>query len=64
MTGIPFNMEAKSPFAPSLDRIVPSKGYVLSNVRVVIHSLNIMMNTWGEEDILEVATALMKKKGA
>ena len=62
MTGIPFDMTGKQTWnSPSLDRVVPSKGYMISNVRVVLFSLNVMMHDWGVETVKTVANALSKK---
>ena len=48
--------------SPSLDRIDPKLGYTISNVRVVLYVLNVMMNTWGAEKILEIADAMKVKR--
>ena len=62
MTGIPFDMLGKQTWnSPSLDRVVPALGYVMSNVRVVLFSLNVMMHDWGVETVLTVANALKKQ---
>ncbi len=65
MTGIPFNLATGKGHiwnSPSLDRIHPELGYVISNVRVVLFCLNVMMNAWGEAKLLEVVEALKKKR--
>ena len=63
MTGIPFDMLGKQTWnSPSLDRIVPSKGYTISNVRVVLFSLNVMMHDWGVETVKTVVNALNNKE--
>jgi hypothetical protein len=54
LTGIPFlaPIETKSfrhPFAPSLDRIEPSKGYTTGNVRIVVLAVNVMLLDWGHD---------------
>jgi hypothetical protein len=46
---------------PSLDRIHPKDGYRIENVRVILKVLNVMMNNWGEEKVLEIAAALKAK---
>lgn len=59
MTGIPFDLTAPAAWnAPSLDQIKPGAGYTPDNARVVLYSLNVMMNTWGPERIIQVADAL------
>lgn len=55
ITGIPFDLIPKQGWnSPSLDRIDPKKGYILSNVRVVLFSLNIMMHDWGLETVKKI----------
>lgn len=62
MTGIPFDMLGKQTWnSPSLDRVIPALGYTISNIRVVLFSLNVMMHDWGVETVKKVATALNKK---
>lgn len=55
ISGQAFSLEKygsnRAPFAPSLDRIDCSKGYVKGNVRLVSQIVNLAMNTWGEEPI-------------
>ena len=57
MTGIPFDLDGDWN-SPSLDRIDPNGGYTMSNVRIVITALNVMMNKWGADKVLEIASAL------
>lgn len=62
MTGLPLNTDGGRTWdSPSIDRIDPSGGYTITNVRVVLFALNAMMNTWGEGKVLEVADALRSK---
>jgi len=62
MTGLPLNTDGGRTWdSPSIDRIDPSEGYTITNVRVVLFALNVMMNTWGEGRVLEVADALRAK---
>lgn len=44
-----------NPYAPSLDRIEPAKGYVTSNVRIVLRAVNTMLLDWGPEVFKQVA---------
>jgi hypothetical protein len=37
-----------NPFAPSLDRVIPSRGYVQGNCRIVAYIYNIMRLDWGD----------------
>lgn len=50
-----------NPFAPSLDRIDGSKGYEPGNVRVVLAAVNLAMNEWGLEVLMQIAAALVKR---
>lgn len=52
VTGTPLSLEVvggKRPYAPSIDRIDNSKGYIARNCRVVCMAANYAMNVWGEE---------------
>ena len=65
-TGIPFCFERTSatrmnPFSPSLDRIDPTKGYTVNNVRLVCSAYNVARGQWGDEVLLTIAKALMEK---
>lgn len=63
LTGIPFDLKnPRSWNAPSLDRIDSGKGYTEDNVRVVLYSVNVMANTWGHHKILEISSAIVKKR--
>jgi hypothetical protein len=61
ITGLPFSQEPGSPFAPSLDRIVPKDGYVRSNVRVIVFALNMGLGKWGEAPYAKIAEAYTNK---
>jgi hypothetical protein len=55
LTGMPFSFVGGMTFdSPSLDRIVPERGYVWGNVRWVWHGLNCAAGTWGIERALEM----------
>ena len=45
----------KTPFAPSVDRINSSKGYVKDNVRLVCTAANFALNQWGDDVLRRVA---------
>ena len=47
--------------SPSIDRIIPSKGYVKGNVRWVSFMANAIMNEFDAEDILKVGNWLKKQ---
>ena len=54
LSGCPFGT---GPFAPTLDRIQPARGYVPGNVRVIIWLMNAALGDWGEatlRDVMEV----------
>ena len=63
LTGIPFNMIASRSWdSPSLDQIMPAAGYTPENTRVVLFSVNVMMNNWGEQKIIEMANAIRSQR--
>lgn len=43
--------------SPSIDRIVPSKGYVHDNIRVICWAINAAMGRWGEAATKEIMAA-------
>lgn len=55
LTGAPFALDdPRGAASPSLDRIVPARGYVPGNVRVVCHAVNAAMGAWGEAELRRV----------
>lgn len=52
----------RNPTTPSIDRIVPSLGYVKSNCRVVTIAINTMLLDWGEDLFLRMANAYKRHK--
>ncbi len=50
-TGMPFDLSVKGPFSPSLDQVVPSKGYTKDNIRVVCLIYNLMKSNFDERDV-------------
>ena len=53
LSGIPFvHGEIRSPFAPSLDRIDPSRGYTPDNVQVILWGLNSAKGTATRDEFL------------
>jgi len=64
MTGIPLYMECRGIRwnSPSMDRIDPTKGYVLSNVRIVCFAMNAALGSWGEEALMKVISAWLERK--
>ena len=63
LSGIPLDLTGTRGYAsPSLDRIIPSKGYAYTNIRVLCQAMNCALGNWGEDRLLEVMTAWMGKK--
>lgn len=63
-TGIPFEFGAdikrrRHPFAPSIDRIDPTKGYTKENIQVVVFVHNAARGDWGDAIIAQYVRALM-----
>lgn len=52
----------RRPFAPSVDRIVPSLGYVRGNIRLTTVVANYAMSDWGEAPVRRFAKALLKHR--
>jgi len=53
--GIAFN-------TPSLDRIVPDRGYILSNVRIVCLCINQALGDWGESVLRTVISEWLERE--
>lgn len=49
------------PTTLSMDRIDPSRGYFLDNVRLVCHSVNMFRGQMNDAQLLEIAEAIVKK---
>ena len=62
-TGMPFDLtcDYRSPFFPSMDQIMPGKGYTPENTRVVSAMYNFAKGVWSDEDVLRMARALVAK---
>lgn len=66
VTGLPFDLSqiddvACHPRAPSIDRIDLSKGYIPSNVKVVIWQHNMAKAYWSEELLAEYCAAYLER---
>jgi hypothetical protein len=65
VTGIRFELGgeegSRSPWAPSLDRQDPAKGYTPDNVKVVVLILNVARNNWGDEPLKLLVHVLSNK---
>lgn len=60
LTGIPFSMtEPRGPWTPSLDRIIPSEGYVPENCRMICLAANQAIGKWGEHVLMVMAIKLV-----
>lgn len=65
LTGIPFVLGRSDkgvvhPYAPSIDRIEPSRGYTLGNVRLVVYQMNVALSEFGQgqfEELIKHYTA-------
>lgn len=62
LTGLPLTVKSGRAWdRPSLDRIVPEKGYLYTNIRVVCHAINCALGNWGSEIMMKVSLAYMKQ---
>jgi len=48
-----------SPYSPSIDRIIPALGYTKGNCRFILHALNALKGSGGDEDALAIAKAFV-----
>jgi len=64
MTGVTLNLRASviEWNSPSLDRIVPKKGYVYSNIRVVCFAMNASLGNWGESILRSLMSVWLAKE--
>jgi len=65
LSGIPFRPTTTgicSIFSPSLDRINPSKGYVIGNIRLVLHGLNALKGDRTDEELFEICKSVVAKQ--
>ena len=57
--GVPLIVRADNkgftPLSPSLDRVVPSLGYVIGNIQVISHCANVIKNDATPEEVMLVA---------
>lgn len=66
ITGIPFDMRPigvaskKNPYAPSIDRIDNTKGYIQSNVRMVLWAVNLMHGEMTDSQLIDMCKAVLK----
>lgn len=69
VSGLPFTRPGQEstkfrvdPFCPSVDRIIPSVGYVPGNVRIVCAAVNAALNEWGLETLMVVMDAIKARQ--
>ena len=63
VTGIAFSFSTKRGWnTPSLDQIVPSGGYTQKNTRLILFGLNAAFGNWGEQRMIEMASAILRKR--
>lgn len=66
VTGIPFDYKPsestkKNPYAPSLDRIDSSRGYIRENVRLVIWQYNLMKGEISDDELVVICKAVVNR---
>jgi hypothetical protein len=65
-TGMPLSMttlDRNDPWRPSIDRIIPSNGYVPGNVRIVVWMYNAAKQQYCDSDVIAMARAIVGKHG-
>lgn len=65
VTGLPLSLDyagesRNNPWAPSVDRIDSSRGYVLGNVRVVCCAFNLARNEWPDDVLRTLFEAALR----
>lgn len=68
LTGIPFilyrsDKYSTHPYSPSIDRIDSSKGYFEDNCRMIVSSLNMALNEYGDENFIKLVLIYLENKG-
>jgi hypothetical protein len=63
LTHLPFDLTQKRTTI-SIDRIDSARGYVVGNVRLVRLHVNLALNEWGLDALLEMATELLAVQSA
>lgn len=57
-----FENTSISPYTLSIDRIIPSAGYIVGNVRLVLYAINCALNEWGEDVFKTLCKAYLENK--
>lgn len=64
ITGVEFDFtvlgKRANPLCPSLDRIIPKKGYVRSNVRMICFVVNVMHHDWDDDLLLKMSRLIVE----
>jgi len=50
------------PDAPSLDRIIPEKGYTKGNIRFLTYHCNVCVNEYGDETLIELMKDVFNRR--
>lgn len=58
-TGLKFviSKDVRNPFSPSIDKIIPSLGYIEGNVRIILWALNAFKSNYSDAEIYPIAKA-------
>jgi len=70
LSGCPFSLDvfghgkAPRPFAPSIDRIDATGGYLKGNIRIICWAANSLLGTWGDGPATEIARGISKNADA
>lgn len=63
LTGISFQIGLGHHWAsPAIDRIIPSKGYIYTNVRLILHGLNNALGNWGSDVLFDMVDSMRNRK--
>lgn len=66
ISGIPFRVTDTgvcSIYSPSLDRIRPEDGYVVGNIRLILHGINALKGEASDEDLYGICEGILNSKG-
>ena len=63
LSGVTLDLSpGRTAFSPSLDRIVASRGYTLTNIRIICFGLNAALGDWGEVALEKIVRAWLAGK--